>query len=175
MSTSIAKPNSAAFVTGTGGLSAAGASGQSWNVERSSGALSASVAPAAPNTPAAQGSPRPTRSLNGEPVCERGELLARLRGVERGARDEPPSMNTSPSRSRAPARPPKSQLAYAVAIVPPSEWPPSTTLRPPRRAARTTCRRSPTATRIPHSRAGAVSASDGGVKCSATLPPSQPR
>ena len=41
-----------------------------------------------------------------------------------------PSMNTSPERSFAPGFPLKSQVAYAVVIDPPSEWPPTTTLPP---------------------------------------------
>ena len=66
-------------------------------------------------------------------------------------------MNTSPARSRAPGRPRKSQLAYAVAIVRAervaAEDDAAAALA---RAARTTRRRSSTATSIPHSRAGAV-------------------
>src|SRR6266511_2359132 len=41
-----------------------------------------------------------------------------------------PSMNTRPERSLAPGFPLKSQVAYAVVIEPPSEWPPRTTLPP---------------------------------------------
>ncbi len=74
-------------------------------------------------------------------------------------------MKTRPERPFAPALPWKSQVAYAVVIEPPSEWPPMTTVRPCFFARLTTLRVSWTATFMPQFLANSVSAVVFGVKC----------
>ena len=68
-----------------------------------------------------------------------------------------PSMKTRPARPFAPGLPWKSQVAYAVVIEPPSEWPPMTTVRPCFFAFLTTFLVSWTATFMPQFLAYSVS------------------
>ena len=73
---------------------------------------------------------------HGEPAF-RASSDACASSADTGVGLDPPSMKTRPSRSAAPARPSKSQVAYAVVIEPPSECPPG------RRASRASSRRRP--------------------------------
>src|SRR3954447_21253454 len=94
----------------------------------------------------------PPKASHGEDVCRLfSEVCAASAVTGVGLLD--PSIRTSPERSRPPGRPLKSQVAYAVVIEPPSEWPPIATLRPPLPAALTTTRRSLISVFIPHWRA----------------------
>jgi hypothetical protein len=68
VSLSSAYPYPPALVVVTGGRRLAGRSGQPASTEAAFGCRRAAVDPTMLNTPADHGSPRPVRSMNGEPV-----------------------------------------------------------------------------------------------------------
>jgi hypothetical protein len=74
-------------------------------------------------------------------------------------------MKTSPDSPLAPGLPPKSQVAYADVIEPPSECPPTATLPPSARARLTTRLRSWISVFIPHWRANATCSVGIDLKC----------
>ena len=98
----------------------------------------------------AKGAPMPPNVSHGPPALRSASSWVASSAVgDSGLL--PPSMYTSPDRPRAPGLPLKSQVAYAVVIVPPSEWPPTTTLPPRCFASLTTRCRSSISVRMPHS------------------------
>src|SRR3954454_17429440 len=87
---------------------------------------------------------RPANGVGSPPKLSHGEPFIRspsrrvASSLLIGVGPLPPSMKTSPANPFAPGFPWQSQVAYAVVIDPPSEWPPTTTLPPSLSARRTT-------------------------------------
>ena len=144
-------------MVGTGDLRFDGRSGQSRSSAGAFGSVRASVDPTMLNRPA-NGAGMPPNASHGPSASMSCSDWFACSGVT-GVGPLPPSMNTSPASPLAPGLPLKSQVAYAVVIEPPSEWPPTTTFPPSLFAWRTTRSRSSTATRIPHRSGNETSAS----------------
>ena len=144
-------------MTVTGALRFAGSSGQSVKTFRASGSLMVVVEPTMLNSPAS-GAGMPPNASHGLPDCRLCRLAVAASAVG-GVLPLPPSRSAIPERPLAPGLPAKSQVAYAVVIEAPSEWPPRTTFPPRLRATLTTRRMSSTATRMPHDRAKGTLAS----------------
>src|SRR5215212_10804030 len=96
-----------------------GSSPESWPSDFACGAILTDSEPVELNNPA-NGAAMPPNASQGEPAS-RSDRRLRASLVEIGVGLLPPSMNTSPARPAAPGLPPKSQVAYALVIVPPSE------------------------------------------------------
>src|SRR5918994_1047135 len=107
--TSSAYPYCPSFVGATGGFKLAGSAGHDHPSDGSFGAIFTPVEPLALKRPA-YGAGMPPKLSQGEPFARAWSRMVASSGLT-GAGLLPPSMNTRPDRSLAPAWPLKSQVA----------------------------------------------------------------